>query len=65
MKPSAKEEEQKKPVRDNSPSPHTYKHEEANDKTRKSIVRYSFSKGKPDSFIDQALKKVSGKNPHP
>lgn len=65
VKPTAKEEEQKKAVRDNSPSPHTYKHEESIEKTKKSILRYSFPKGKPESFIDQALKKVTGKNPHP
>ena len=46
IKPSAKEEEQKKPQRTNDPSPHTYKVEEAKEKFSPSIIKYSFSKNK-------------------
>lgn len=38
VKPSAKEEEQKKPVKTNDPSPHTYKTDEAKEKFSPRIV---------------------------
>jgi len=64
-KPSAHEEEKRKPVRNNDPSPHTYRNEEALDKISASVVKYAFSKNKQESFIDKALKKVSGRNTMP
>ena len=39
--------------------------EEAKDKFSPRILQYSFPKGKAESFVDKALKKVNGKNPHP
>ena len=38
--------------KDNSPSPHTYRKEEAYDKTKKANIRFSFPKCKQESFID-------------
>ena len=46
VKPSAVEEEKRKAVRTNDPSPHTYKIEEAKDKFSSSIIKYTFSKNK-------------------
>ena len=65
IKPSATEEEKRKFVRNNDPSPHTYKVEESKDKFSASIIKYSFSKNKQQSFVDEALKKFTGRNTHP
>lgn len=46
IKPSTREEEKKKPVKNNDPSPHTYNNEEAQDKFSPSIIKYAFSKNK-------------------
>uniref|UniRef100_A0A7S3CNR6 Uncharacterized protein n=1 Tax=Strombidium rassoulzadegani TaxID=1082188 RepID=A0A7S3CNR6_9SPIT len=58
IKPTAKDD--KKLVKDNSPSPHTYRQAEAKDRIKESPIKYGFSKSPKKSFTDFEIKKSKG-----